>query len=177
MNLVSQFFLQKLRRKWLAIPAVRGRFANQTGNALIELALILCFVGIPLLGGTSYCAMLMLNDIQISNAAHAGAVYGMRSSTFASDVTGMRTAALAEAPGFGANLTVTPTSFYVCSGALDGTQYPTQTAANTACTSGSSHSLQLVQVLVTASVTPPANLPGLPRTVTLNRVSVMEVEE
>jgi Flp pilus assembly protein TadG len=156
---------------------MRSRFANQAGNALVELALILCFFGLPLLAGTAYCAVLLLDDIQISNAAHTGAIYGMRSSTFASDLSGMSAAALAEAPGFGANLTVTPTSFYVCSGALDGTHYSTQAAANVACSSGSNHSLQLVQVLVTASISPPASLPGLPRKVTLNRVSVMEVEE
>jgi hypothetical protein len=138
---------------------------------------VLAFFGVPLLLGTTAVSILLFNYIEIENAAHASAVYGMRSSTFASDNSGMIAAGQAEASDLGANLTVTPSNYYACSSALGGTQYSTQGAANSACSGGSNHSLQFVQVTASAVITPPAQLPGLPASFTLQSVSVMEVEE
>ena len=107
---------------------------NEAGGALVELALILGIFGSPLLLGTVEVASLLYSSIEISNAAHAGVMYGMMSSTYAADTTGITTAAQQDAADFGSNLTATPSTYYVCSVALAGTQYTTQSAANTACT-------------------------------------------
>jgi len=144
---------------------------------MLEMALMLAIFGIPLLLGTVEAATWVYASIEVSNAAHAGAMYAMTSSTFANDTSGITTAAQQEASDFGANLTVTPTAYYACSAALGGTQYTTQAAATTACTGAGDHPLEFVQVVASAPVTPPIRIPGLPKTFTLNGTSVMEVEE
>ncbi len=162
----------------LAALAVRcGILREETGSALTELGLMLAYLGVPLLLGGGYFGTLLLDSIEVANAAHAGTEYAMRSSTFAEENTGIIAAAQAEAPRIGSSLTVTPSIYYVCSTAIGGTQYTTQTAANTACTGGSSHSLEMIQVIATATVTPATTLPGFSRSHAISSTSVMEVEE
>jgi Flp pilus assembly protein TadG len=150
---------------------------NSVGSAILELALVLSIFGVPLLLGTVESGVLLFNYSEIANAAHVGAVYGMRSSTFASDSPGIVDAGRAEAYTLGAALTVTPLIYYACSAALDGTHYSSPTDATAACTGSSNHSLQFIQVTASASITPPMHLPGLPARITMQSVSVMEVQE
>ncbi len=84
---------------------------------------MLSMFGVPLLLGTIEAAVLLFNYSEIANAAHAGAVYGMKSSTFAGDSAGIIAAGQAEAYTLGTALTVTPLIYYACSAALDGTRY------------------------------------------------------
>lgn len=171
-------FAQPRRPHTSPLPAAVGRFLrHQQANALVELAVFLSLLGIPLLLGTVYTSGLILGDIQITNAAHTAALYAMTSSTFAQNNSGIIAAARAEAPGFGTGLSVTPSIFYACSAALSGTRYSTQSAANSACTGGTNHSLEFVQVIASATVTPPCQIPPLPPSATLSSVSIMEVEE
>jgi Flp pilus assembly protein TadG len=147
---------------------------------MIEVALITSLLGVPLLLGTAEVGYVVYDSIEISNAANASSLYGMQSSTFASDTAGMKTAAQNEATDFGAALTVTPTSYYACSSAIGGTQYTgpsAQSNANAACTGGTNHALQFVQVNTSATVTPLVHCPGLPTSFALTGSSVMEVEE
>ena len=162
-------------RTWAG--AVGCVLRESSGNALVELALVFSFLGVPLLLGTIQSGWLLYDHLEITNAAHVGALYGMRSSTFASDANGITAAARAEAPELGTSLAIASTVFYACSGALDGTQYASQSAADTACTSGLTRDLQFVQVDASVSVTPMAHIPGLPTTYTLRSRSVMEVQE
>ena len=155
----------------------RSAAAQESGSALIELALTLSLVGLPLLFGTIYAGVLVFDNIEIANAAHAGAMYGMQSSTYASDTTGMTSAAQAEAPDLATGLVVAPTTFYACSAAIDGTQYTVQSDATAACTGGSNHALEFVKVTARYVATPFASIPGMQRSVTVSGVSVMEVEE
>ena len=151
--------------------------SEDVGSALIELALAISLLGIPLLLGTIYAGVLLFYSAEVANAAHAGAMYGMQSSTYASDSAGITTASQSEAPDLGTALNVAPTAFYACSIAIDGTQYTTQAAAATACTGGSNHALEFVKVTASYAATPFARIPGMQRTVTVNTTSVMEVEE
>jgi len=160
------------------LTIIRSRAVDLTGNAAIEFALMFSIIGVPMMLGTTQVAFMVYDSIEISNAAHAGAVYGMMSSTFAGDSAGIRTAAQSEATDFGSNLTVTPTTYYACSAAIGGTQYSTQSAASSACpANASNHYLQFVQVTTSANVKSPIRLIGLPQTWTLLGSSVMEVQE
>jgi len=143
---------------------------------MVETALVLCFLGGPLFIGTVEIASVIYSSIEVANAAHAGATYGMMSSSFASNTSGIQTAAQNEAADFGANLTATPTVFWACNTAEGGTQYSTQSAADTACT-GSSHPLEFIQVVATATATPAVHFSLLPSSFSLSSTSVMEVEE
>ena len=156
---------------------LRRLVADQSGSAMVELALMIALVGLPLLLGLTQVSILTFDSIEVANAAHAAAGYGMSSATLASDVPGMMAAARAEAPDIGVGLVVVPTTFYVCSTNILGIQYLTQALAQAACTGTLNHGLQLVSVTVTASITPVIYCPGLPRIYTLSNVSVMEVEE
>jgi Flp pilus assembly protein TadG len=164
----------------LAASALRaaGRFFRERrGSSTIELALILVCLGSPLLLGTAEVGYLVYDSIEISNAAHAGALYGMQSNTNASNSSAITTAAQSEASNFGTNLSVTPSVFWVCSTAEGGTQYTTSSAATTACTGSGNHPLEYLQVSVSAPATPPIHFPGMPATYTLSGSSTMEVEE
>ncbi|HUN83067.1 MAG TPA: TadE family protein [Terracidiphilus sp.] len=156
----------------------RGILRGNEGGAFVELALLVSFFAAPLLMGTAETGFMLYDSIEVENAAHTGAMYGMMSSTFAADSTGIQTAAQEEAPDLGTNLTVTPTTYYACSAAIDGTQYSSQAAATAACSGAGNHGLQFVQVAATAVVPLPIRVPGiLPGSVTLSNTSVMEVQE
>ncbi|MGZ5508486.1 MAG: TadE/TadG family type IV pilus assembly protein [Limisphaerales bacterium] len=151
---------------------------DNAGNAALEFAFAFGIFGTPMLLGSSELALLIYDSIEVSNSAHAGAMYGMMSSTFAADTAGIQKAAQAEAADFGTNVTVTPTNYYACSSAVDGTQYATQAAASAVCpANASNHYLQFVKVVSNMSITPPVQFPGLPKTWTVSGSSVMEVQE
>ena len=165
-----------LLRTWTRAATRRLRDSN--GNASIELALAFSVFITPLMIGTTEVAFLVYDSIEVSNAATAGAMYGMISSTLASNTSGIQAAAQAEASDFGTGLTVTPTVYYACSAAVGGTQYTTQVAAAAACpANASNHYLEFIQVNSSATVTPPMRVPGLPTSWTLRGQSVMEVQE
>jgi len=177
MDRMRQAIFRVIHRWALGPTALARGLRDETGSALIELASILALFGVPLLLGTIYTGVLMADYIEITNAAHTGAMYAMRSSSWAEDNTGIITAAQADASHLGTSLTVTPSIYYVCSDAQDGTQYATPVAATAACTCGTSHPLEFVQVVASAPITPPSTFPGLPKTMTLSSTSAMEVEE
>jgi Flp pilus assembly protein TadG len=149
----------------------------ESGGALVEMALCIPLLGAPVLIGTAETGMALYDSIEVSNAAHAGTAYGMMSSTYAASSSGMISAAQGEAPDLGSALNVTPTTYYACSQSIAGTQYTSQSAANSACTGSSNHSLEFVQVITTATVPIPFRVPGLPTSFYLASTSVMEVEE
>jgi Flp pilus assembly protein TadG len=177
MKRIYQFSADFLQRR-VSSRLMRCRFLREEqGNALIEMALCISLLGMPLLVGTVELGGMIYTSIEVSNAAHAAAMYGMISSTFAASSSGMITAAQNEATDLGTNLSVTPTAFYACSQAVNGTQYSTQSAANSACTGGTNHTLEFVKVNTSTTVTPPIRCPGLPASYTLTGLSVMEVQE
>jgi Flp pilus assembly protein TadG len=150
---------------------------GESGGSLVEIALCIPLLGTPLLIGTVETGMALYDSIEVSNAAHAGTAYGMMSSTFAADSSGMTAAAKGEAADMGSLLSVTPTTYFACSQSIAGTQYTSQAAANSACTGSLNHSLEFVQVTTSASVPIPFRVPGLPINFNLAATSVMEVEE
>jgi Flp pilus assembly protein TadG len=150
---------------------------DDAGGSLVELGLMLSILGVPLMLGVVYMGNLEHYSIEISNAAHSGAMYGMRSSTYASNGTGITTAARNEASDFGTALAVTPTTYYACSNAEGGTTYTTQALATAGCTGTGNHYLEFLQVVVNGSVTPLGKVSGMARTVSLSSTSVMEVQE
>jgi len=170
-------FLRSMLAGRMTAQGALARMRDDAGGALIETAIALGLFGIPLLLGTVYSSFLLTSYIDVTDAAHAGAIYAMRSSTFAEDTTGIVTAAQGDASRFGSSLTVTSGIYYVCSDSQDGTQYATQSDATAACTGASTHPLEFVQVTASAPVTPPTTFPGMPKTMTLSSTSAMEVEE
>lgn len=186
MRKIRQFVLCLMVRCRFGLPARCRHFCGDSGQALAEFAVILAAIGIPLLMGTTDLAVLVYRSIEVSNAAHAGVLYGMTSATAASDTSTIAAAVKSEAADFNSSdLTITQKTYYACSAAEDGTQYTgtgnqvNSTAlanAVAACPSGATnHYLEFVQVTVSAPVTPPFRCPGLPSTFHLNSTSVIQV--
>jgi hypothetical protein len=172
---MNEAWTMTLRQRRERVLAWLLTLRDEAGGAVTEVAFMMALLGVPLMTGIIYLGTLQHYSIEISNASHAAVMYGMRSSTYASNTSGMTTAARNEASDFGASLTVTPTSYYACSTSEGGTTYTTAAAATTACTLG--HSLQFVKVVASGTVTPPGKLAGFAGTVTLSSTSIMEVQE
>src|SRR5580658_5049500 len=109
MNRFSPSVACYCRQRAFATLALCRGLRDETGSALVELALMLAYLGVPLLFGIVYFGTLLFDNVEIVNAAHAGAEYAMRSSTFAEENTGIIAAAQNESSRLGSNLTVTPT--------------------------------------------------------------------
>lgn len=158
-----------------------SRLRDEGGNALIELALLLSFLGVPMLLGTIELGVVVYSTIEVSDAASAGALFGMQNSGYAANTAGIVSVAQADAPEYGTNLNVTPFTYYACTTAVGGTQYPTtsytQAQATTACSGSGNEALEFLQVTTRATVTPAIVLPGLPKTYTVTGKSVLEVEK
>jgi Flp pilus assembly protein TadG len=140
----------------------------------LELALVFAVLGVPLLLGVAQMGVLVHDSIEVSDAANAGALFGMQNSTDAVDNTDMTTAAQKDAPDFGTNLSVTPTTYWVCALAVGGTQYSSSSSAS--CSGTGNHALQFVQVNTSVTVTPFIHCPGLPKTLKLTGQAALEVE-
>jgi Flp pilus assembly protein TadG len=143
---------------------------DTSGGALVELALVIP-VFVALLLGAAEFARLAYASIEVSNAARAGVAYGSQSTTTASDITGMQTAATND----GANVTglsATATEFWACSGSS--VPYA-QLSTPPTCTGTGNHLLNYVQVTTTATVNPLIHVPGLPTTFTLHGLAIMRV--
>jgi Flp pilus assembly protein TadG len=179
---ISRFSRQFLWR----LLSLRARTQGEDGGALVELALIAPFIIFPLMLAALDLGALSYNSIQISNAAHVAALYGMQGTCCVLQTSQMQTVAQNEAPAFGSNLTVTPTSYYACSasqasptwtGPLNVIDSTSLATAKSNCTGASGHVLAFVMVTTSAPVPLPFHCCGITGSVTVKGKSVMEVEE
>lgn len=150
-------------------PTCRRRFAASSGSgqALVELAMILAFGSILLFLGLGVVEFgkLVYWSIEVSNAAKAGVQYGAQNTGAANDATGIQNAAAAAAPDL-TSLTATPTVSCVCS---------TTGAVLTSCTSSCSGDVKSsVTVKTSVTVTPPYRLRLFPVSYTLTGSATQE---
>jgi Flp pilus assembly protein TadG len=141
---------------------------DNTGGAIVELALVVPIFTALLLGAAEF-ATLEYAGIETSNAARAGVAYGSQSATTAADISGMQTAATNDGKDV-SGLAATATEFWSCSNAPS-----TQSSSPPTCSSGD-HLLNYVQVTTTATVTPVVHLPGLQTAFTLHGLAIMRVQ-
>jgi Flp pilus assembly protein TadG len=165
-------------------PGIRERMGDllrdELGSSMVELAMVVALLGIPLLVGTAEMGLTVYDSIEVSNAANAGAYYGMQSATLAASTSGISAAAKAEAADFSNNLNVSSSTYYACSANIAGTQYTgssAQSNATSGCTGTNNHPLEFVQVTASITVTPGIHLPTLASSFALSHTAVMEVEQ
>ncbi len=170
----------------LGLPALRRHLQDECGGAFIEVALIVSILGLPLILGSVHIGTVLYDSIEIENAAHAGALYGMQGDCCTLQTAQMIVAAQNEASDLGANLAVTPTSYYACSAAQAGPVWTSMSGiidatslatAKTNCTGANGHVLAFVKVVASAPVPLPFHCCGLPTSITVTRASVMESEQ
>lgn len=128
-----------------------GRWHNEEGSQLIELALVLPVFLYLLVGAVDFGRAFYLAT-EVASAAEAGASYGVSSPT---DVSGMKATALLNASdvsGF------TPTATYG-SECTDGSASASLSATPPTCSSGV---VQYVEVDASATYSPLLHIPGIP---------------
>ncbi len=157
---------------------LRRNLRENSGQAFIELALVLP-IFILLLVGAAEVGRLAYASIEVSNAAHAGAVYAAQTHTTAQDATNIQLAATRDAPDV---TSLTATATYSCSCesttgvmTLSGSCTGISTAVGS-CPSPSRIVLY-VQVTTAAPVDTLFHLPGIPSTVTLRGFASMRAEQ
>ena len=108
-------------------------------------------------------------DITLANAAEVGALYGSRSVSGSSDITGMQTAATNDGKDL-TTMTAVATNYCAC-----GATGPAQTCPATGCAvANPAHRYVKVQTTYTFNTLFP--IPGIPATVPMTRTAVMRVQ-
>lgn len=157
----------------------RGILRSQSGQSLVELALLTPILLLLLIGTVEMGRYTSLS-ILMGNAARAGAQYGAQNTTTAADSSGIQTAALADLTdisGFKTQPTVTST--FVCGCDNGGTIIPnpeTYPACSKTC-DFSSHLVTSVQVTVSGSFSSMFNYPGIPSPLTITSTATERVGE
>jgi Flp pilus assembly protein TadG len=156
----------------LAAALRRSTTRSESGDSLVEMALLLPILTMLLLG-TVDLGRLAYMSIEVSNAARAGVQYGQQNSSTWSNVTGMQTAATNDATDLVAansgNLTAVATYWCQCS---DGSAVvPSCSPSPTSC--AGTHRVNYVKVVATATYKPWFPCPGIPSSTTLTSQAVM----
>ena len=141
--------------KFLQFDKRLGR--SEEGSALVELALSLPMLCIMLLGAAEF-ARLAYASIEVSNAAHAAAVYAASSSDAVSDTAGIKKAAGTDAPNLAGSSALTvndPTTSCQCS---DGTSVAC--TDNVTCPGSNLPIITTVTVTTQSTFSPMISLPG-----------------
>jgi Flp pilus assembly protein TadG len=164
----------------------RARTRRQSGQSLVELALmlpilLLLLVGVIELGRYAYISIL------IGNAAQAGAFYGAQGNGFSTDTTGISHAAQYDFAGATSgtsstngqpvgNLTVTSSVACGCDAAGTITTFSCNSITNpSAGTCASGNWVVVVSVTCSGSFSALFNYPGIPNPLAITRTASMRV--
>jgi Flp pilus assembly protein TadG len=137
------------------------------GSAIAEMAVIAPLL-VLLLVGLIEVGRFAQYSIMVGNAARAGVQYGSQNLATAADLTGMQSAALADAQNVG-GLSATATQFCRCADGTSSTCQPTDCAA--------SHRLVFVQIDATGTFSSLLRLPYVPTSQTITSRAVMRVAQ
>ena|SRR5260370_3455372 len=153
---------------------------RQSGQSLLEVALMLPFLLLLLLGVIELGRYAYIG-ILVGNAARAGAGYGVQSNVQSVDTVGIKTAADNDFQSNGQPISkLTVTSSTSCGCDSSGTVTTAGCSAITNPTAGTCTAGHWVVILtVTASGTFNAlfNYPGIPASISISRASTMRVNE
>src|SRR5579863_5414193 len=116
MNMGMQKDSRGRARQWMRRVLRRPVVIGDCGGPFVELALVMPLLILLLAGATEY-GRLTYFDIEIANAAGAGAAFAAQNGSDATDTTGIQAAAANDAPNLTriATLTATPTLSCSCS--------------------------------------------------------------
>lgn len=155
------------------------RSRRESGNAIVEFALIMPFMLMIVLGVTEL-GRYAYYSIAVANAAKAGAAYGGSSSQNAEDQAGMVSAAQQDynLNGIGTITNPTPDATFYCTN----WNYSSQTmSAPTPCAAAASGTNTLpvyyVSVQVQATIKPLFHYPLLPSTITVSSTAIQQVSQ
>jgi Flp pilus assembly protein TadG len=137
---------------------------DEHGASLVEMAVVLPLFMLLLFGAIDFGRAYYMT-IELAGAAHAAVVYGSQNPT---DTTGMRNAALDDAPNVPSLSVATPTYGCECS---DGSSYSASCSTTPSC--GTTTQVYRVNVTVTGSYTPLFPWPGIPSSMSFSSSASM----
>lgn len=129
---------------------------SDRGASLVEFGLMLPFLGLLLIGVIDFGRAYYLS-IEVTSAAHTGAMYGVHNPA---DITGMQNAATGDAPDVSG---VVATATYGCE-CSDGSSPVANCSSQPSCSINVVH---YVQVNTSATYKPLFPWPGIPASLTL----------
>jgi len=130
--------------------------ARERGASLVEFGLMLPFLSLLLMGMIDYGRAFYIN-VEVSNAAYTGALYGTQNHT---DTTGMQNAATGDASDI-TGMSATATYGCECS---DGTNAVASCTSQPAC---AVNVVNYVQVTTSATYKPMFPWPGIPTSIAM----------
>lgn len=152
------------------------RRAQESGQSLLELALLLPFlllltIGIIEIGRYAYISVL------VGNAARAGAAYGSQGLAQSIDTTGITTAATNDFQSNGlSGLTVTSSDTCQCD-SLGTLASPVSCTGSSAGTCASGHWIVTLNVTASGTFNSLFRYPGVPRSIALTNTAKMRVTQ
>ncbi len=143
----------------------RSRVTKERGSIVVEFALVAPVLVLLFLGVADFARVYHVACV-VTDAAHAGALYGAQNTTTAADADGMKNAATSAAQEL-SGMTVSAAESCNC---------PDGTAVN--CSSGTCPGTKQVYVSVTAQYAFQTLFPypGIPHSVGLGRTAVMRAQ-
>lgn len=156
-----------MMRELVRSKFARAFYGGESGQSLIETALVLSLLTVILLGAVEL-GQVAYTAIEVSSAAKAGVQYGAKSGNAAQDATGIQNAALLDVPNL-SGLIANSSYACVCS---DGSS---STCKLTDCTNA--HMEESVTVNTQYTLSPMVRLPGLPSSFTLTGQAVQKCAE
>lgn len=144
---------------------------NESGQALVELALVSVMLLVPLLIGAAEFARAAYAYIEVSNAARAAVQYGAQNVGTVQDTAGMLTAARNDYAFDANSLILSPSPSYVCT--------CSDTGSSVSCTDASvcagAHIERTLTVRTQANFDPGFYEPFLARTFVVKGIAVQKV--
>ena len=162
--------LFRLRRQIAAHLALLS--GPERGESLAETALLLPLLTLVLLGVIDFGRAYYLS-IEVTNAAYAGASYGVQNSA---DITGMQNAATGDAPDV-AGITASASYGCVCSQSNASTSGVANCTSPPTCNGAGNTTVTYVTVTTSASYTPIFKWPGFPASISLHGSSTLRAGE
>ena len=159
------------RIEWLRLPC-GARLRSQTGASLVELAVVMPFLVLLLLGAIDFGRAYYLS-IEVANAARAGAQYGAVNGNLTNFV-GMQTAANEDA--FDVPGGVAPNAVWGCE-CSDGSNPIPLCSSPPTCAGGPIYLVDYVQVNTSATYQPIIPWPGGPSSIPLSGQAKIRVEQ
>ena len=141
--------------------------AREEGSALVELALSLPMLCLMLLGAAEF-ARLSYAAIEVSNAAHSGAVYAASSVGHSSDTAGISNAATIDSGDLTGGNAVSVTSVTTSCSCSNTAYTPTSCSDNQTCFNNNSAMITTVTVTTQSTYKPLIRIPGGALTFTLH---------
>ena len=148
---------------------------SEDGSALVELALSLPMLCTILLGAAEF-GRLAYATIEVSNAAHAAAVYAASGATASSDSGGISNAATSDSGNLSGGNAVSVTSVSSVCTCSNTTYTPSSCSDNTTCFNNSASMITTVTVKTQSTYSPLIRVPGGKLSFTLEGQSSQVVE-